>query len=320
MQRKIQFLGLGFEAGQEQPGLRHSPAWMRSFFPVFQEKGIRIRDVGDVLSDSVLCTKIHSSHQIEDYDWRPYQVAFRTAKRLLQEPDLLLNWGGDHSIALSTVAAFSTLFPTGNVVWIDAHADLNLPLYSPTGNFHGMPLSVLLNFQKVRDEFFPWLSSNLQPQNLIYVGGRDFDPFEKRMIRDLNIQVYSSEEIQQRGMKSVAQEIYQKTCHQPLHISFDIDSVSPELAPATGVPVNKGLSLQDIKDLGQIFSRHAHLKSMDVVEINPELSDETGVLKTYLASIQFLMSLLQQSYQGGLYDGTRRSDQEFNTASLESRS
>lgn len=314
--KEINFLGLGFEVGQERSGLKNSHEYFRPYFSFLKKHGIEVLDRGEVSNYDAYGAKVHSSEQVPGFNWRPYEDAYYKIQNLLQQPSVLLNWGGDHSVAIATVGAFCAQNPDGYVVWIDAHADINLPEHSLSGNVHGMPLSVLLDIESIASKYFPWLTKKLLAEKLIYVGVRDLDPFEKEIVQQLGIQFFTAEDVRTQGMSSVARKIFEKVADNPLHISFDIDSLSPEEAPATGVPVAQGLSLEDLEILGRVLSKHSQLRSVDVVEINPAIGEAEDVLQTYFAALKFLMSVF---YQGGIYDGISRPTQTINTTALESR-
>ena len=292
--KEINFLGLGFEVGQERRGLKDSHRYFRQFFPLLQKQEIRLLDQGEILHQGFCGAKVRSQAGMSDFDWQAYQRAYKKIQTLLKLPETLLNWGGDHSVGLATVGAFCSQFPEGYTVWIDAHADLNLPQYSLSGNFHGMPLAVLLNLHNIASDHLPWLQKFLSPEKLIYVGIRDLDPFEKESLSNLGLLAFTASDIQSEGMAAVAQKILDKTAACPLHISFDIDSLDPQVAPATGVPVQQGLTLNDIKTLGRILSLHEDLKSIDIVEVNPELGTTHEVWQTYFAALDFLTALFNK--------------------------
>jgi arginase len=290
--RNINFLGLGFEIGQTLKGLKESHLYTKKFFPALFMEGLKINDCGEVNFERDYELKVQSNLQFQNVDWAPYEKAYNQIKKLLKQPETLLNWGGDHSIALSTVGAFTDVYPDGHVLWIDAHADMNLPLYSPTGNLHGMPMSALLNLQNIKSDFLPWNRSNLSVANFTYLGVRDLDPFEKQMLQDLKIETYSAEDIRNYGMPLIAKTIFEKVKNKPMHISFDIDSLSPAVAPSTGVRVSDGLTLEDLRFLAQAFSLHRKITSLDIVEINPKIGSQSDVHKTYLAALEFVIQLL----------------------------
>ena len=135
----MNFLGIGTQQGQQRSGLVTSPELALKLFPKnwpLQSKHL--------LQNWNPHRGYHKAEDLEVLNWSIYQEAFSIIKNNLLQGGLQLNWGGDHSIGLSTVAAFTSIYPEGHVLWIDAHADLNTPESSPTGNFHGMPLSLLL--------------------------------------------------------------------------------------------------------------------------------------------------------------------------------
>ena len=193
--------------------------------------------------------------------------------------------------------------------------------YSLTGNIHGMPLSILLNLNGVAGRHFPWIKNYLLPQNLIYIGIRDIDPFEHKILQELKIKYYSARDVKKYGMISVASEIYGICQNHPLHISFDIDSISPEFAPATGLLVPNGLNPFDLEILGETFSRHQQISSMDIVEINPFIGNDEDVFKTNIAAINFVRSIFCQGRTinyGGFYDDNRRANKARYSAQMES--
>lgn len=290
---QIQFLGLGFEVGQQNKGLARSHEHARTYFSVLNQIGIQIRDCGHVsLVDHQFYPKIHSETEMLKWNWEPYRKAYELIYNQLKQKKFLLNWGGDHSVALSTVGAFCSAHRDGYVLWIDAHADLNLPKHSLTGNFHGMPVSILLDLEDIRQRHFKWMSRALRTDRLIYLGLRDLDPFEWTVIKSMGIKYYTTEDVKRLGIRCVAQEIFNLVQDTPLHISFDIDSVDPSMALATGIKVSNGLLLEDIKILGSTLAHVNCLSSIDIVEINPELADTVEVERTYLTALSFLKSLL----------------------------
>ncbi|WP_373997945.1 arginase [Bdellovibrio bacteriovorus] len=313
--KEINFLGLGFEVGQEQNGLKSSHEYFRQYFPFLKKQGYKLIDCGEVLSHDPYGTKLRSADELPAFNWLPYKEAYARIQYLLKQPEVLLNWGGDHSVALATVGAFASQNPDGYVVWIDAHTDVNLPEHSLSGNLHGMPLSILLNVQGIASAHFSWIQNVLPADRLIYVGVRDLDPFEKEIVQELGITVFTASDIRSLGMGTVSRKVLSQVHGKPLHVSFDIDSLSPEVAPSTGVPVSDGLTLDDVMTLGRTLSQHPSLRSVDIVEVNPSLGSADDVFKTYFAALQFLMSLI---HQGEIHDGISRSVKANHAASLES--
>lgn len=315
--KRINFLGLGFEVGQDKVGLNLSYEFAKTFFYELSKDGLLASDRGFIPAELVKKSKIFTVADFHGFDWKPFHLAYERIKLLLSDDVPLVNWGGDHSVALATVAAFSNQNPEGYVIWIDAHADLNLPEYSLTGHLHGMPLSILLNLKNFKESHLSWLGSALRPEKLIYLGIRDLDAFEIQMIRELGIKYYSTREILRLGMKAISEEILNLTQGHPLHISFDIDSISADYFPATGIPVADGLSWKDLEVFGRVMSCHSNIKSMDVVEINPNIGTSEQVFETYFYTMKFITALL---LQGGIHDGIGRTNQELYATQMESSS
>ena len=215
-------------------------------------------------------------------------------EKALEKFPLVINWGGDHSIALSTVSAFGSTYKDGYVIWIDAHADLNLPEVSLTGNLHGMPMSYVLGLN-------PNHKQTLRPEQLIYVGLRALDAFEVETIRRLGIQSFDMEYIRNHGISQVLKEILQIVGQQPVHVSFDVDSIDPSVAPSTGVREEDGLTQQEVNHLGYTLAQRTKIKSVDVVEVNPNIGSSGEVMSTYWAAFQFLQNFIMP-FQRGKYD------------------
>ncbi|MBX2987172.1 MAG: arginase family protein [Bdellovibrionaceae bacterium] len=289
---RILFTGLGIETGQSQQGLHLSPQAFRSQWGRWKNSGLHVCDLGDfIAAHHGRSPKICASHEFERFPLQIYRDAYRALQNSPQG-ELHLHWGGDHSVAISSVGAFLHHHPRGKVVWIDAHADMNLPETSPTGNFHGMPLAVLLNLAGIGEFHFPWLSHFLRPENLLMLGVRDLDPFEKASLHHNGIRSLSSEDVRRLGPQRLDALIRDWVGSSPLHVSFDIDSVDPADAPATGVPVDGGLSRQEAVDIAQALGAAPGLCSVDVVEINPLLGTAQQVEETYETAWRFLWPLL----------------------------
>lgn len=264
MDKKINFSGLGFDIGQMKSGLMTSPVTARNYFSILKNTDLEIFDCGDLNQEnSDQRIKFFSEKDLKDMQWDKYHQAYLKTILLLKENTPLINWGGDHSVAISSVGAFKHCYNDGYVIWIDAHADLNLPCKSLTGNLHGMPLAILLNLDNVGSRSFKWITHFLDPKKLIYVGLRDLDPFEKDIISLLEINAITFEDIQRNGIDFVANEIVKIVKDDPVHISFDIDSVDPCYAPSTGVPVEKGFSPFDLEVLGKVFFQNLNIRSVD---------------------------------------------------------
>lgn len=318
MNNCLNFSSFGIEVGQSKKGLSKSSEYARNYFSILKNAGISVIDFGDVpLSANSKLVKFFSENDLKNYSWNDFQVAQKNSRTLLDLDEPLLNWGGDHSAAISTVSAYVSKYPEGHVIWIDAHADLNLPSKSLSGNLHGMPLSILCNLEDISKFHFKWIQNYLDPKKLIYVGLRDVDPFEMDAIEKLGIKYFSASEIKEIGMFSVANQIKEIVKGSPVHISFDIDSVDPALAPATGLHIPNGLSMEDLMILGQACFQYFNLKSVDVFEINPTLGTLLEIDQTYITAFYFLRSLFSHTQQGDMHESISKKLQTTNINEME---
>ena len=161
------------------------------------------------------------------------------------EGSLPLVLGGDHSVALGTLAGLrEAAGQAGGVIWIDAHGDLNTPRTSPSGNVHGMPLAASLGLAGNGFAHGGLTLPAVDPQRVVLVGVRSLDPAERTLIRETGIRAITMTEIDRIGIERVAQEAIDRASGPGfVHVSLDLDALDPEVAPGVGTPVNGGLHL-----------------------------------------------------------------------------
>lgn len=210
--------------------------------------------------------------------------------------------GGDHSLAIGSVdgtaAALSKHSSEIGLIWIDAHADINTPLTTASGNLHGQPVSFLL---KELDEYLPrlrgfeWQLPCISARNLVYIGLRDLDTEETILIKNYGIKAFSMSDVHRLGIQQVMKETLEYLTIDgtllPLHCSVDIDSLDPWFAPCTGTPVLGGLSLTELMFIGNAVHETGKLKTLDLVEVNPLLgTNEADVNKTVFSAMRTILS------------------------------
>lgn len=192
--------------------------------------------------------------------------------------------GGDHSIAVGTISGIArrlhraagtsnTAPPRLGVLWFDAHGDINRPSTSPSGNIHGMPVACLLGHgpRSLNEVGYP--APKVATTTFCFIGLRDLDPQEKRLLRESGIHAYTMADIDRRGMHVVVGEALalatRDTDH--LHCSFDVDAVDPAFAPGTGTPKLGGLTYREAHLAMEMVADSRCLRSLEVVEVNPTL-------------------------------------------------
>lgn len=176
-----------------------------------------------------------------------------------------MNIGGDHSMSIGSLGYSVNKFPNVKTLWFDAHADINTKDSSPSGNLHGMPLSILTGIEKNNNFFF--LHNYLKVSNIMYIGLRDIDPYEQFILDKYNIPVISCNEFNNNPKKSLEQ-ITTFVGDSPFHLSFDVDCLDPSIIPCTGTPVSNGLHLEPTKYVLHNLFPMKNLVNMDLTELN----------------------------------------------------
>ncbi|KAK3901868.1 hypothetical protein C8A05DRAFT_44586 [Staphylotrichum tortipilum] len=204
-----------------------------------------------------------------------------------REGRLVLTLGGDHSIAIGTVAgsakAVRERFGGGKdmaVIWVDAHADINTPETSGSGNVHGMPVSFLSGLAKGEGEVFGWLGEEerISLRKLVYIGLRDVDVGEKRILRENGVKAFSMFDIDRYGIGRVMEMALAHIGNDtPIHLSFDVDALDPMWAPSTGTPVRGGLTLREGDFICEYVHQTGSLVAVDLVEVNPSLAADNDL-------------------------------------------
>jgi arginase len=210
--------------------------------------------------------------------------------------------GGDHSIGLGTLSGLLAARPETGVIWVDAHADLNAPDFSESGNMHGMPLGLTTKGVAMANPSsvpgLAWLQdrNQLDPSQLVYIGLRDIDPAERQVIKSLNIKAFTMHEIDRFGIGRVMEEAFDHLLKaqpdRPLHLSYDIDALDPLIAPATGTTVRGGLTYREAHYVAEAVAYTGLLASAEIVELNPFLSNEDGAAETVDLGMQLITSFM----------------------------
>ena len=219
-------------------------------------------------------------------------------------PLLLLS--GDHSNAAAFFSGIRDAFPKQKIglIWIDAHGDLHSPFSSPTGNLHGMPLSMLLNIEisahpeQVTPEIDEkWnklkrmgkrkLSPKLHSEDLFFIGIRDLEEEEWKLIEENNMRYATSTQVQEQGVEVIADRAaeYFKD-YDKIYISFDADSLDPSISEGTGTPVPNGLNKQGVIVLLNKLTSMPNFYALEVTEVNPLLDQQNKMAETIVDILQ----------------------------------
>jgi arginase len=187
--------------------------------------------------------------------------------------------GGDHSVAIGTVSGVSRALRKKKkalgLIWIDAHADMNTPQSSPSGNVHGMPLACIIGRgPRELTEIFQY-SPKVEPKNVVLVGIRNVDELEKKVVQDSGVRVFTMRDIDERGLRVVMTEAVEiaSSGTAGFHVSLDMDAVDPVAAPGVGTPVKGGFTYREAHLAMEIVCDSGGMVSMEVVEVNPVIDE-----------------------------------------------
>lgn len=189
--------------------------------------------------------------------------------------DRKINIGGDHSMAFATIAYTLNKYPNAKVIYFDAHGDINTFKASKSKHYHGMPLSFLTGLDK--DNRFP--IKNLLPfKNLLYIGLRCLDPYERKIIYDNNIKYIECDEIN-KYPEVVIEKIDGFINNDPVHVSFDVDCIDPIYIPSTGTYVKNGIQLHSAKKVLDYLLKK-NVVNVDITELNIEIGNKKDIDKS----------------------------------------
>jgi len=203
--------------------------------------------------------------------------------------------GGDHSIAAGTVAGVSRHFRGADrkigLLWMDAHADMNTPQSSPSGNVHGMPLACCVGVGPGPLAGMFGFAPKVDPANVALVGIRDVDQLERGVVRDTGVRAFTMRDIDERGMRAVMDEAIAIATNGTagFHLSLDMDFVDPEFAPGVGTPVRGGVTYREAHLAMELICDSGHMVSMEVVEVNPVIDE---VNRTADLAVELILSAM----------------------------
>jgi arginase len=203
--------------------------------------------------------------------------------------------GGDHSIAAGTVAGVSRFFRDSGckigLVWMDAHADMNTPQSTPSGNVHGMPLACCVGVGPDSLAGMFGFAPKVDASNVALVGIRDVDRLEGGVVRDSGVRTFTMRDIDERGMLSIIKEAIAIASKgtSGFHLSLDMDFLDPEFAPGVGTPVRGGVTYREAHLAMEVICDSGRMVSMEVVEVNPVIDE---VNRTAELSVELILSAL----------------------------
>jgi arginase len=302
--KKIRVIGVPLDLGQSRRGVDMGPSAVRvaGLEARLEALGHVVEDAGNV-GVAIAETKSSGNPNAKYLKeiTKTCTIHAELMVKTLEAGMTPLVLGGDHSVAAGSVSGVAEFYRRQNqkigLIWIDAHADINTPETSPSGNVHGMPLAAILNIG-VPDlsNIFGW-APKVDPENVVIVGVRDIDATEKENIRKSGVtEVYTMRDIDERGMRTVIEEALRTAGRGTAgyHVSLDMDWIDPEDAPGVGTPVRGGATYREAHLAMEIIADHGRMTSFEIVEVNPVIDEhnQTADLAVELAMSVFGKKIL----------------------------
>ena len=299
MTRRISLIGAPTDIGAGTRGASMGPEALRvaGIAPVLSRHGLEVIDLGNLTgpSNPWLAPVNGYRHLAEVVEWN--QTVHDAMYAELQRGRLPILLGGDHCLGVGSISAVARHCRTTNqklrVLWLDAHADFNTNVLTPSGNIHGMPVACLCG---------------QGPQELIEIGGavpalnakvirqigiRSVDDGEKRLVHEADLDVFDMRHIDEMGMRHTMElALATMDANTHLHVSFDVDFLDPEIAPGVGTTVRGGPTYREAQLCMEMIADTGRLASLDVMELNPALDVRN---RTAELAVDLLESLFGKS-------------------------
>jgi len=254
--------------------------------------GYQVEDKGDIVADrKAVSTTPGTNLKNLDEVARVNEELCKAVDEAMAEGRFPLVIGGDHSMAIGTIAGVLQHKKNLGIIWIDAHGDMNTGETSPSGNIHGMPLAVSLGMGHDRLTSIGGKENKVDPRNVVLIGCRDLDAGEREVLKNLGITVFTMHEIDKWGMTIVMEKAIEIATDgtDGFHVSFDVDSLDPAYIQGTGTRVPGGLTFRE-SNLGlELIAQTGKMVSAEFVEVNPLIDNRN---QTAQAAVTLMGSLL----------------------------
>jgi arginase len=292
--RSIDIIGVPVDLGAGRRGVDMGPSAIRvaDLEARLEALGHKVLDLGDL---DVMIPETQKVGEGKLKYKAPILAACDDLRKAVQSSlkkgRLPLVLGGDHSIAIGSVAGSTGYYATRGeslgLIWFDAHGDANTPESTPSGNIHGMSLAVSLGMGDPDLVNLGGRAPKVLSRNTVLIGIRDIDAGERDTLKKSGVTVYTMRDLDERGMRDVVDEAIRIASDGTVgvHLSFDLDVVDPEDAPGTGTPVWGGITYREAHLAMELLSDRAQIVAIDLVEVNPVLDTQnmTGILAAELA-------------------------------------
>ncbi len=292
----VRIIGVPMDLGQQRRGVDMGPSAIRyaGLQARLEHLGCHVYDGGNI-TVPVAEALGNDDHPVE---FRAFHLAaiaqvaqelYAQMQTSIAANECVITLGGDHSVAIGSVAGALHGSDRVGIIWVDAHADFNTPQISPSGNIHGMVVRSLMG---AGPKALAIGERRLQAEQIVMIGIRDLDVQERSDLQASGITVLTMRDIDENGMAAVFHAALNALGNvDTVHVSFDMDSLDPTIAPGVGTPVPGGLSYREAHLLMEMLADDGRVRSLDLVEVNPILD---GANQTATVAVEMAASLFGQ--------------------------
>ncbi|XP_068087671.1 arginase-1 [Hyperolius riggenbachi] len=305
--RAVGIIGAPFSKGQPRGGVEEGPIHIRraGLLEKLEDLEYDVKDYGDLHFADVPRDEPFQNVKNPRTVGQATEKLANVVSEVKRSGRVCLTLGGDHSLAVGTIAGHAMVASDLCVVWVDAHADINTPMTSPSGNLHGQPVSFLIKELKNKMPDIPgfsWVKPCISAKDIVYIGLRDVDPGEHYILKSLGIRCYSMTDVDRLTIKKVMEETIEYLVgrkSRPIHLSFDIDGLDPSAAPATGTPVPGGLTYREGMYITEQLYNTGLLSAVDMMEVNPSRGEsERDIQLTVNTALNMTLSCFGKAREG----------------------
>ncbi|MEY4763871.1 MAG: arginase [Pseudomonadota bacterium] len=292
----VALIGAPTDVGAAHIGARLGPGALRvaGLGPALARMGLQVADLGDLPGpdNPERAPEGGLRHLPEVIAWN--RLVHDACLGALQAQRLPILMGGDHALAIGSIAAASRHARQAGlrlkVIWLDAHADFNTAALTPSGNLHGMPVACLCGHGPNALTQLAGPEPALNPRDIVQLGIRSVDEGEKRLVHEMGISVFDMRSIDELGMREAMRQALADVDEQThLHVSLDVDFLDPDIAPGVGTTVRGGPTYREAQLCMEMLADTGRLCSMDIVELNPALDVRN---QTALLAVDLVESLM----------------------------
>jgi len=295
----ISLIGAPTDIGAGVRGASMGPEALRvaGIAAMLESQGLAVRDCGDLRGppNPQQGPEGGYRHLSEVTQWN--RAVHDGVHGELLESRMPILMGGDHSLSIGSISAVARYCRDRDlnlrVLWLDAHADFNTHVLTPSGNVHGMPVACLCGLGPQRLIELSGRVPAVHAASFRHIGIRSVDHGEKRLVHEMGLEVFDMRFIDEAGMRqtlSNALASLERNTH--LHVSFDVDFLDPEIAPGVGTIVPGGPSYREAQLCMEMIADTGKLGSLDIMELNPSLDVRS---RTATVAVDLVASLFGKS-------------------------